>query len=502
MKPYCTSLRLILLLLASFSLTGCSSSALSPTLPPTPTPLPTSTSTPLPSPTATPSKAEMSMRMIQGEIAKVCQGGSIPQAAVYSGGLGPHPIVLLSSTGALHKWSDQLPDAWYPSEIGTLDLIVCIGQEQEWRVESCTYIGGPNIDRFQYGLEIQVVTAQTGKIIAAETLQGGSPGECPQRAPVFLLSEEGSHVTFSQVEDWLRPIVEMGKSPLRKLGKGGNSGLLVWSPNGTRLASGSTSGEITVLDVDSGKPMSLKGHTSGVSSLAWSPDSTKLASGSADKTVIIWHVDTGRQLHVLRGHTWWVGGVAWSPDGTKLISGGQNVILWDAGTGEKLAAVKTYPVDTLAWSSDGIKFAGAQGPTVWVWNIETSKLLQTLNGYGGIVGSIVWSPDGKKIASCETDNRVRLWNPDTGEELHTLLHPKSKYAGMGIGCSVAFSPDGRRLASSGWQDNRVIIWDIETGKQLDMLTLEGEGKSVAWSPDGKTLAVATNTSVFLWLVTP
>src|SRR6266498_2537524 len=98
---------------------------------------------------------------------------------------------------------------------------------------------------------------------------------------------------------------------------------LVWSPDGTRIASASYDKTVQVWDATTGKRLlTYYGHTDAVTALAWSPDDQHIASASLDKTVQIWQVSTGQTLLVYRGHLNWVTAVAWSPDGTSIASAG------------------------------------------------------------------------------------------------------------------------------------------------------------------------------------
>ena len=97
------------------------------------------------------------------------------------------------------------------------------------------------------------------------------------------------------------------------------------------------------------------------------------------------------------------------------------------------------------------------------------EALFTLEGHGGAVYSVCFSPDGKQLASSSFDRTVRLWDVETGACVRTL-EGHSKYVS-----SVCFSPDGRRLASSS-DDNMVRLWDVEAGACVK--TLEGHDEEV------------------------
>ncbi|KAJ6016426.1 hypothetical protein N7540_011017 [Penicillium herquei] len=134
----------------------------------------------------------------------------------------------------------------------------------------------------------------------------------------------------------------------------------------------------------------------------------------------------------------------------------------------------------------------------WVLNYPIverswSACLQTLEGHSHSVRSIAWSPDGRQLASGSDDNTVRIWDPTTGQSVSTFEGHSDPVQ------SIAWSPDGRQLAS-GSLDNTVRIWDPATGQSVS--TLEGHSDwvlSIAWSPDGRRLASGSlDNTVRIW----
>src|SRR3989442_4016500 len=106
------------------------------------------------------------------------------------------------------------------------------------------------------------------------------------------------------------------------------------------------------------------GHLNAISDLVWSPDGTRIASASYDKTVQVWDAVTGKRLVTYRQHSNWVTAVAWSPDGTRIASASydKTVQVWDATTGKRLLTYygHTDAVTALAWSPDDQHIASAR----------------------------------------------------------------------------------------------------------------------------------------------
>ncbi|KAJ8058450.1 hypothetical protein OCU04_012638 [Sclerotinia nivalis] len=282
----------------------------------------------------------------------------------------------------------------------------------------------------------------------------------------------------------------------------GHSGLvwsIAFSPDGTKVASGSNDETIRLWDTATGESLqTLKGHSGSVLSIVFSPDGTKVASGSNDKTIRLWDIVTGESLQTFKGHSNLVLSIVFSLDGTKVVSGSndETIRLWDTVTGESLQTFEGHSnsIWSIAFSLDGTKVAsGSNDETIRLWDTVTGESLQMFKGHLGSVLSIAFSPDGTKIASGSADETIRLWDTATGESLQMFK------GHLGSVLSIAFSSDGTKVAS-GSADETIRLWDTATSESLQ--TFEDHSDSVlsiAFSSDGtKVASGSADQTIRLW----
>jgi hypothetical protein len=222
---------------------------------------------------------------------------------------------------------------------------------------------------------------------------------------------------------------------------------------------------------------SLEGHEQGVLSLAFNRDARRLASASRDRTVKIWDPANGTAVATLQGHASTVRSVQFSRNSAVLASGGDD-------------------------------------HTIRLWNAETGQLLQTVSGHQDSVSSVAFSPVRNLLASGSPDNTVRLWEPGrssgsatsayfAGDSVGEWKTPLAEVRKIDAGdvMSLAFSPDGRLLAS-GEQWGQISIWEVGTGRKVHSMEVSGPTSptvfEVAFSPGGRYLASASSERIDLW----
>ena len=153
-------------------------------------------------------------------------------------------------------------------------------------------------------------------------------------------------------------------------------------------------------------------------------------------------------------------------------------------------------VQSVVYSPDGRYLASGGGDnTIKIWEIATGRELCTFAGHSDWVRSVVYSPDGRYLASASSDKTIKIWQVATGKQLRTLTgHSRGVR-------SVVYSPDGRYLAS-GSVDNTIKIWQVATGRELRTLTGHSEMvRSVVYSPDGRYLASGSfDKTIKIWEV--
>lgn len=373
---------------------------------------------------------------------------------------------------------------------------------------------------------IQMWNADTGSHLLSLTGH-------PQRIKFLALSPDGKTLASCDYESIHLWNVDTATHRATFKAPGTGFSALIFSPNGKLLASGCGDGSVRLWNATAkqqgfgGKigqflpTLMLKEHKEDVSTLAFSPNGKKLLTGSDDGTIRAWDTTTGKQKFTCTGHLDRVLGIAASEQEGILSSVHSwswytQILHWNLDTGNRLLV--TYPTKTISETIS--PNATTLAITEWsgknklrLWDISGKRIRATLEGHEypskALNFVFAFSSDGKRLASAalEQYNIIHLWDiPMTPQTFFQKLFSSSKTirpqetleARIGVVRTLAFSPNGKTLASGG--DGATIrLWDVETGSTILTLTGRKQGiKALTFSPDRKALASVDYDAIYLW----
>ncbi|VTU01420.1 (myosin heavy-chain) kinase : WD40 repeat-containing protein OS=Haliscomenobacter hydrossis (strain ATCC 27775 / DSM 1100 / LMG 10767 / O) GN=Halhy_6675 PE=4 SV=1: WD40: WD40: WD40 [Gemmataceae bacterium] len=289
--------------------------------------------------------------------------------------------------------------------------------------------------------------------------------------------------------------------------------------------------------------LALKGHIRPISSIAFTPDGSKVVTGSTDGTARVWDAKTGKELLKFDSGHFSIAMAAVTPDGQRVAVAQRDaaknagtVRVWDLKSGKQALSIDAdvQKVFNVAYSPDGAKLATAgtnggvfkDGGRAVIWD-ATGKELVVLKGHDGVVLSVEFSSDGTRLLTLDESSYVRVWDVKSGEQL-LKYRPPSWY-----NHSCAFSPDGAHFVAGGMKDVQVVdaktgdvvqtfkgharpvsyvafspcgtrlvtscwdgvgrVWDVKTGKELFVLAAPANHnlRPLAFTPDGTRIAAGT-----------
>jgi WD40 repeat protein len=255
-----------------------------------------------------------------------------------------------------------------------------------------------------------------------------------------------------------------------------------WSPNGKYLATAGNEMIIHIYETMNWKLVKeLHGHESWILSLDWSPDSTRIASGSGtdrplpvgvgfprvtnENALMVWDFETGQQLLDIRGHKDGIISVKWSRAGDRIAtaSDDRTAKIWNATDGELLMTLggevgHSGGVLDVDWSPDDTKMvSGSRDYKLRLWNLSDGQPIGNPWKDDNCVRSVNWHPDGEIIASSGVDSVLKIRDGEDGEILRDF--PDAKDTRSAVMCS-RWSPDGQKLAAGAGKERTLRVYSF------------------------------------------
>lgn len=307
---------------------------------------------------------------------------------------------------------------------------------------------------------------------------------------------------------------------------------VAFSPDGKTLAAGTFDNALRLYDVATWKLMAVGvGHKGAINSVAFTSDGKLMVTGALDNTIAVWQTPTVavptddkakipefKPYASLEEHTNWVLSIAISRDDKTIVSGGRDNMarLWDLpappATPAPLVIKKSRmvltghanAVETVAISPDGATVGtGSWDNSARTWNAKDGKLIRTFTGFPAGLTAVIFSKDGKELATACDGNgpqggQVRRYELASGNQIGTHGHQQSARG-------VLYSPDGEQLLSLG-AERAITRVAVKANKPMGQIRPPAGAVdtpqiilSVAYSPDGKQFAAAgENKKITIW----
>ncbi len=351
------------------------------------------------------------------------------------------------------------------------------------------------------------LAAAVGHRLVAVSRQPKQPEPAPSAPAAANRGEVKAEVRTPRVDRFGDPLPPGARARLGtvRLRHGGEIGQFAFAPDGKVLAAASDDDRVCLWEVPTGRELrSLENVTAGIDpGVAFSADGKILATGFGDE-LRRWDTSTWKELPRWPLKSGRAGKLFFSPDGRVLACLGRTrrdnqtsvntVVFLDTSTGQEMHHLdgrKNYRAPSIAFAPDSKTWAyvDCHDKTIALYDVRTGKELRRFEGHSSRAWTVAFSPDGRTLASTDNNGKLRFWNTATGEQL-----PRR---GSFHVSNLTFFPDGKRLL--GWY-GVPLRYDIAAGKEIPTPgpRWSGEGP-VLLSPDGTRLAWANEQHVLhLW----
>jgi WD40 repeat protein len=317
------------------------------------------------------------------------------------------------------------------------------------------------------------------------------------------------------------PYAALSPDGLRLVTAGPTPGMQVWD-----AASGT---QVTTFGADA-PPLALPG------ALAFTEDGRRVLAGHADGVVRAWDPGTGEVTQTFEGHTGGVSSLDLSPDGRVMLTVSNQdgwAILWDTDTGElrrRLGGGARH-LWAARLSPDATQVLGGSVTSVALYRVDDGSVVRTMEGLSDRIQDVGFSPDGSQMLVSDVGMEVHLWNREAGTRrarlpgMYGVFSPDGAYTAVfdaagsvaeirdpstdtvirriaideGPLAAVTVSPDGTMIATRGWSDATVSVWNTATGDAASRLASPGDEtvQALAFLPGGDRL-VAVGNGVRVW----
>jgi WD40 repeat protein len=289
--------------------------------------------------------------------------------------------------------------------------------------------------------------------------------------------------------------------------------VVAWSPDGRYLASGGDDGLLLVWGTDEVVNQRVP-YPAAVTALAWSPESERLVTGAGNQVSFLTAL-TGTVLASFpHDHFAAVTSLVWTAHNQQQVVSGaldQRAIVWQTAQYQPqiIFTRHTAPIEAVSWAADGHTVASSShGGVVRIWNAESGREVHPLYQDAPLpMRAAAFAPTGTQLAVGGDDGIIRLWNGFACQHTDVINAspicidtPMRLQSSRSPIRSLAWSPDARYLASSG-DDGSFSLWDpVQSQKPLLTTPAQSESAvlSLAWSPAGNQLAAATGKAVIVW----
>ncbi|KAF9267129.1 nuclear distribution protein PAC1 [Marasmius fiardii PR-910] len=260
----------------------------------------------------------------------------------------------------------------------------------------------------------------------------------------------------------------------------------------------------------------LAGHRSPITSVAFHPVFSMLATASEDTTIKIWDWETGEFERTLTGHTRDVKCLDFHPKGTFLVSASSDLTirLWETELWERRGYSgqtmhgHDHTISSARFLNSGDHIVSAsRDRTIKFWEVATKFCIRTIAAHDDWVRSVTPSSDDRLLVSCSNDHMARVWEYKNGQmktELRgghdrqvevAVFAPVNSYSYIRelVGLQQDKADEPGLFVFTGGRDNFIIIWDMQSGRQLKTLIgHDGWIRGIEFHPSGKFLISASD----------